>query len=145
MADSYTYSIDGLDAVLRSFGQLDTELRRNANGDLRAASKQIGVNAITMLGGSGAPQEGKILAATAPKSDRYVVIAAPNRKPALSGLKRTPARLAKTMGWAVETGSKHTGGRVGKMVASHIPAIQARAIPEYQKALANILREYRLI
>jgi len=145
MADGFSVQIDGLDEVLRSFSQLDTELRRNANGDLRAASKQIAANAITMLGGSGAPQETAILAATSPKSDRYVVIAAPNRKPALSGLKGTPARLAKTMGWAVEGGSKHTAGRAGGMVARHMPAIQARAVPEYQKALANILREYGLL
>ena len=37
-------------------------------------------------GGSGSPQEAKILAAAGIKSDRFVVVGVPNRKPALSGL-----------------------------------------------------------
>lgn len=149
MADMISVEIEGLDECLRAFQGLQSDLRRVANGELRQAAKAIGRDVvIPMLGGSGAPQESAILAAAGPKSDRYVVVAVPNRKPKLSGLKKTPAAQAKRLGFALEGGSSYPpfhGPGAGSVVRSHIGAIEARAVPRYQQALGAILRRWGLI
>lgn len=141
-------SIEGLDEALRSFKSLDRELRKNANGELRAASKAIAADLVPMLGGSGAPQEAAILAAAGPKSDRYVVVAVPSRKPKLSGVKKQPAAMAKRLGFALEGGSdkpQFHGPKPGAMIATHRDAIARRAVPRYLAALEGIMRKYGLI
>jgi len=149
VADPISIEIEGLDECLRAFQGLQSDLRRVANGELRQASKGIGRDVvIPMLGGSGSPQEAGILAAAGPKSDRYVVVAVPNRKPRLSGLRRTPAAQAKRLGFALEGGSDYPpfhGPAEGSVVASHIPAMTSRAVPKYQAALVSIMRKWGLI
>lgn len=140
--------IDGLKECLDAFKSLDTELRKNANGELRKASKAIAKDLIPLLGGSGAPQEAAILAAAGPKPDRYVVVAVPNRKPKLSGVKKTPAAMAKRLGFAIEGGSaaeQFHGPAYGSMVARHIDRIARQAIPRYERELVAIMRKYGLI
>lgn len=144
--DQYA-SVDGLDECLKAFKSLEREVRKNANGELRTASKAIASSLIPMLGGSGAPQEPAILAAAAPKSDRYVVIAVPGRKPKLSGLKKTPAAMAKRIAFPVESGSDYGPfhePQPGAMVARHVPEIARRALPAYVAALNAIMRKYGL-
>lgn len=141
-------TVEGLDTCLAAFKNLDAELRRNANGELRAASKQIANHIPGMLGGSGAPQESAIIAAAGPKSDRMVVVAVPGRKPKLSGLKKTPAATAKRLGFALEGGSgapQFHHPAPGSLVAKHLPQIAAWAVPRYEQALVGILRKYGLI
>ena len=142
MADRFTVEIDGVADCLAAFRLLDTELRKNANGQLRSASKQIAARIPQMLGGSGSPQEAAVLAAAGPKSDRYVVVAVPNRKPRLSGMRRTPAASARRIGWAIEGGSRYPqfhGPAAGSMVARHVDAIGRIAAPEYERALVGIM------
>lgn len=141
-------SIEGIDECLRAFQNLEGELRKNANGELRRASKAIAQGLTPMLGGSGAPQERAIIAAAGPKSDRYVVLAVPNRKPALSGLRKTPAAQAKKLGFAIEGGSAEPqfknpakGGIVGK----NRNAIASYAIPRYVQAVVGIMKKNGLI
>jgi hypothetical protein len=137
--------VEGLDECLRALNGLSGELRKNANGELRQASRAIASDIIPMLGGSGSPQEAAILAAAGPKSDRYVVVAIPVRKPALSGLKRTPAAQAKRLGWAIETGSDYPafgGPAAQSLVGRHRDRIARMAIPRYTEALAGIMRKY---
>jgi hypothetical protein len=141
-------TIDGIDRCLGAFNGLQGELRKNANGELRAASKQIANLIPGMLGGSGAPQEGKILAASGAKSDRYVVVAVPNRKPGLRGVKRTPAVEAKRLGWALETGSDWPAFKnpsPQSLVGQHRDAIARYAIPRYTESLIDIMRKWDLI
>lgn len=149
MADPISIEIKGLDECLRAFQGLQGDLRKTANGELRTAAKGIGRDVvIPMLGGSGAPQEAAVKAAAGPKSDRYVVVAVPQKKPKLSGLKKTPAAAAKRIGFALESGSSYPpfgGPAPGSLVASHADAMRARAVPKYQAALAGIMRKHGLI
>lgn len=141
-------TIVGIDECLKAFNGLEKELRKNANGELRQASKAIANDIVPMLGGSGSPQESAILAASGAKSDRYVVVAVPNRKPRLRGVKRTPAAAAKRLGWAMEAGSDYEpfhGPSAGSLVSRHREEIARKAIPRYTKALADIMRKYRLL
>ena len=127
---------------------MEAELRRNANGELRRASKAIAERVPPMLGGSGAPQESAILAAAGPKSDRLVAVAVPARKPRLSGLRRTPAGKAKTLAFAVEGGSgakQFHGPPVRALVGRHMGRVRAIADPEYRRVLAQIMTKYGLI
>jgi hypothetical protein len=141
-------TIEGLVECLAAFKQLDAELRKEASGELRAASKQIAAGIVPMLGGSGAPQESAVLEAAGPKSDRFVAVAVPNRKPSLSGLRKTPAAAAKRIGFALEGGSdkpQFHRPAAGSLVASHKPQMAAYAVPRYQAALAAIMRKYGLL
>jgi hypothetical protein len=140
--------VEGLDECLRALNGLTGELRKNANGELRKASRAIAADIVPLLGGSGSPQEAAILAAAGPKSDRYVVVAIPARKPALSGLKRTPAAQAKRLAWALETGSDwpaFRGPAAGSLVSTHRNTIARMAIPRYTAALTDIMRRYGLL
>lgn len=149
MAQSVSVEIEGLDVCLAAFKGLQGDLRRAANGELRQAAKGIGRDVvIPLLGGSGAPQEDKIIAAAGPKSDRFVVVAVPNRKPGLSGLKKTPAAQAKRLGFAIEGGSDYApfhGPGAGSMVKTHEGAMLARAVPRYQRELVRIMRKWGLL
>jgi hypothetical protein len=141
--------IDGVDDCLRAFSGLQGDLRRAANGELRRAAAAIGREVVIPgLGGSGSPQEGAILAAAGPKSDRYVVVAVPSRKPALSGLKRTSAAEAKRLGFALEGGSGYPpfhGPAAGSVVRKHRDDLARRAIPRYTSALLGIMRKWDLL
>jgi hypothetical protein len=148
VADRISVEIDGLGECLRAFNGLEKDLRKNANSELRNASKQIARGIPPMLGGSGAPQEAAVIAAAGPKSDRYVVVAVPARKPALSGARKTRAALAKRIGWAIEGGSLYPPfhhPKAGAMIERHIPRIEAYAVPRYKQALAGILRKHGLL
>lgn len=149
MADTLSIEIDGVDQCLRAFTGLERDLRKSANAELRQTAKAIGRDVvIPLLGGSGAPQEDKIIAAAGPKSDRYVVVAVPLRKPKLSGAKKTPAPVAKRIGFAIEGGSGYPpfgGPRAGGMVHRHADEMARRAVPRYLNALDQIMRRYGLI
>lgn len=149
MAQPISIEIEGIEECLRAFQGLERDVRRVANGELRQASKAIGREVvIPMLGGSGAPQEAKIIAAAAPKSDRYVVVAVPGRKPGLSGLKKTSAAQAKRLGFALEGGSDYPPlhhPAEGSLVRTHIPTMTSRAVPRYQAALVSIMRRHGLL
>lgn len=149
MAAPIVVEIEGLDACLRAFNSLDRDLRKQASGELRQASKQIGNDVvIPLLGGSGSPQEHAIIAAAGPKSDRYVVVAVPQRKPKLSGLRKTPAAQAKRLGFALEGGSDYPPfGKPaeGSLVRRHTDEMARRAVPRYLRALETIMRRHGLI
>lgn len=139
----------GIDNCLRAFNQLERDLRKSANSELRQTSKRIGSQVIVpLLGGSGSPQEEKILAAAAPKSDRYIVVAVPQKKPKLSGLKKTSAPMAKRIAFGLEGGSVYPPfhkPRAGAMVHRHAPEMARRAVPRYLKALHAIMVKHGLI
>lgn len=145
MSDPVT--VTGLDECIAAFKGFEADLRKQANGELRAAAKQAAEGVPGMLGGSGAPQEAAILAASGPKADRYVVVAVPNRKPKLSGLKRTPAAQAKRLGFAIEGGSdapQFHGPAAGAMVERHRPQIVAHVVPRYERAIAALMTKWSL-
>ena len=140
-------TVTGLDECLAAIAGLEKDLRRQVNGELRAAAKASAAGVPGMLGGSGAPQEAAIVAAAGPKADRFIVVAVPNRKPRLSGLKKTPAGQAKRIAFAVENGSSapqfHHPQR-GGMVAKHVPAIVAHTVPRYEQAIAALIVKWGL-
>jgi hypothetical protein len=143
-----TIVIHGLDECLAAFKGLQADLRKEANGELRAAARQIAQDVIPLLGGSGAPQEARLLESLGPRSDRLVTVAVV-RKPKLRGLKRTPAAVAKgAVFWPVEIGSDYPafhGPPVGGLVARHRERLARYAIPRYTEALATIMRKHGLI
>jgi hypothetical protein len=145
-------TITGIDACLKAFQGLEGELRKNANGELRRASKNIASGIVDRLPGYAAstasPQAAAFAAAAGPKSDRYVVVAIPARKPRLSGLKKKSAAEAKNLAWAIEGGSDYPPFKrpaAGSFIAKHRDEIARQAIPEYTKALADIMRRYGLL
>lgn len=150
--DNITVEIQGLDECLNAFKSLEGQLKKNANGDLRKASKAIALGIVgmfpTFANSTGAPQAGAIARAAGPKSDRYVVIAVPSKKPKLSGLKKTPADEAKRLGFAIEGGSDYPAfhnPQAGSLVQNHTAAMIAYAVPRYEAAVAELLRKYDLI
>jgi hypothetical protein len=148
MAGGTYVRIEGIEECLNAFKGLEGELRKNANGELRAASKQIARGLVPLIGGSSAPQEAAIIAAAGPKSDRYVVLAVPARKPKLSGLKRTPAAQAKRLGWAIEGGSDYPAFHnpaAGSIAAKHRTEMARYAVPRYLRAVNGIMRKYQLL
>lgn len=141
-------TIEGIDECLKAFNGLERDLRRNANGELRAASKEIARGLVPMLGGSGAPQESAFIAAAGPKSDRYVVLAVPARKPRLSGVRRAPSAAAQRLVWAIEGGSgepQFHGPAAGSMVAKKRAAMANYAIPRYTAAVTRIMKKWGLL
>jgi hypothetical protein len=142
-----TITINGVDECLRAFKGLQGDLRKQANGELRAAAREIATGVIPLLGGSGAPQEDPLLAALGPRSDRLVTVGV-NRKPALSGTRRMSAADAKGLFWAVEIGSDYPPFRrppTGGLVARHRESLARYAIPRYTEALARIMRKWDLL
>lgn len=162
--------IEGLDACLKAFGRLEKEMRRNANGELRKASKQISGGLKQFLGGSGSPQEPEILRAARPKADRYVVLKVPGvvphmrglqkRKPrlkpqsdkAVSAARRANARVARrskqSIVWAIEDGTAYPpfhGPGKGSLVARNMGKARRYAEPVYGAALRQIMRKYGLL
>jgi hypothetical protein len=140
--------IEGLDEALASFRTLEVELRRNANGELRKASKEIAAAIPGMLGGGGSPQEAAVVAAARPKSDRYVVVAVPGVKPKLSGLRRESSADAKSIAYALEDGSslpQFRGAARGGLVGRNIGRITDYAVPRYIAALEGIMRRAGLL
>lgn len=139
--------VEGLDECLAAFKGLQSDLRREANGELRTAAKQIAADMIPLLGGSGAPQEAALIASLGPRSDRLVTVAVV-RKPKLSGLKRTPAAKAKgAVLWPVEIGSdapQFHGPPTGAIAGRHRDRLARAAIPRYTEALAAIMRKWGL-
>lgn len=145
--DRQTLEVQGLDECIRAFNNLDRTLRRNANGELRAASKQIASGMTQYLGGGGAPQEDRIIDAVGPKSDRYVVLSVPARKPKLSGARRNSAAAAKSLVFGVEwaTSSRFGGATPGGLVRGNTKRMRAYAAPRYKLALIAIMRRYGLL
>lgn len=143
-----TLVIHGIDESLRALNGLSGDLRKQANSELRTAAKQIASDAIPLLGGSGAPQEAALIASLGPRSDRLVTVAVV-RKPKLSGLKKTPAAVAKgAIFWPVEIGSDAPQFRsppTGALVARHRERLARMAIPRYTAALTAILRKWDLL
>lgn len=144
--------VEGIDECLRAFSSLEGQLKKNANGDLRKASKEIANGIVGMLPGfaasTGAPQADAIARAAGPKSDRYVVVAVPNKKPKLSGLKKTSATKAKRLGFAIEGGSDYApfhNPAAGSFIADHRNKMISYAVPRYERAVTDLLRKYDLI
>ena len=148
---SQTYTIEGIDECLKAFGKLDRDLRRNANGELRRASKRIAADVMARgkaAGSGAAPQASAVWAAARPKSDRVVVVAVPQTKVRLSGTRRMSAPATRGIGWAIETGSGYGPFRnpaSGSLVARHIPGMLGPAKQVYQQNLARIMTAYGLL
>ena len=128
----------------------DKVLKKDANRDLRNASKAIALDIIgsRMLGGSGVPTEPAMLAATRPKYDRYVAIQIPGTKPKLSGLKKESAARAKSLAIAIEYGSDAPalkGPPSGALAGRNVSRITSKAAREWETQVDKILRKYGLI
>lgn len=140
--------IEGLDVVMRRFQDLEQMVRRQANNDLRDAAGKVSAQVVadrhTLLGGTGIPQEPRIIEGARVKRDRYVAVQVPGVKPRLSGLRRTPAAKAKSLSIAVEWGGLGVGYR-GGLVGRNRGRITSRVLRDYQTEIANILRKYGLI
>ena len=140
----------GLPEVIKSIGQLEAVMRKEANTELRAGAKLIAAKVVRggLIGGSGVPTDPAISAAARPKSDRYISVQVPGVKPKLSGLRKTPAARARSLAIAVEYGSTSPGLKGpprGALVGRNINRISDTAVREYQQLLARILRKYGLI
>lgn len=144
--------VEGVEECFAAFQSLERELRKNANGELRKASKEIAKGIVAKLPGyargTGSPQAEKIVKAAGPKSDRYVVVGVPQRKPRLSGMKRTTASQAKAIGWAIEGGSQYPpfhGPKQGSLVSDHKQDLMNYAAPRYSAELHRIMSKYGLV
>lgn len=143
-----TLEVTGIDECLKAFSGLEKDLRKTANGELRAAAMKTAREVIPMLGGSGSPQEAAILGSLGARSDRLPTVAVV-RKPKLSGLKKTPAGIAKgAVLWPIEQGSDYKafhGPPAGGIAGRHRAQIAQKALGSYMKALADISRKWGLL
>ena len=149
MATTANYTIDGLDEALKAIGSLQSDLRRMANSELRAASKQIATDAAGRLPAysSGAAQASAVASTARPKSDRMPVVRIPGKKVPIAGVRRSRGLAASRQ---VAFGA--TGGGTARQFAGtrnwihqHRTDLLAIGLVRYQTALRATLQRYGLI
>lgn len=152
MAYTGTVKVQGIGELVGKIQDLDRELRREANTEMRQGAKDIAIRVNnrrhTFLGGSGTPTERAIVEQTSPKYDRYVALQVPGTKPKLRGLKRTRAARAKSLAVAVEWGStdpRLKGPPKGALVGRNIGKIERFVYADYQALVHRVLTRYGLI
>ena len=144
--------VDGLAEMVTKLNGLERDLRRNASGELRQGAKGISLGVVarrhSLLGGSGTPQEWGIVEKARVKYDRFVAVQIPGVKPALSGVRRTPAARARSLAIAVEYGStdpRLSGPPRGALVGRNIGRIIDHVRGDYQSLVLHVLRKYGLL
>lgn len=167
-------TVQGLDQTLRQFDRLSAELKKKANGELRAASKAIAADLIPVINrtaaASPAPQAVAVAGTARAKSDRRVTVTIGTVNPkfrnhpwTVPGVKRK-VTTKKSDRVSVAFGSNYGprgGHRQGRGWGANFydvardpgglfvePAV-ARSVnaakSAYERALATILRKYGLI
>ena len=164
MGASFTLGMTGVDACLARFGELDKDLRRQANRDMRSVAKQIATDMLPLVRGivaaGPAPQSARVATTARVKSDRVPVVTVGSVNPPLSGFRRSRGdRLAKgSVAYGVEFGTagghRAAGGadyyRMGRVAGGAAlgrqrQVMQTSFTESYRHALADVMRQYGVI
>jgi hypothetical protein len=138
--------LDGLTETLRAFQQLDKELRREANGELRKAARECAAELAVELRAAAAasptPVAGRVATSIRVRSDRIpVVIVGGNRKVGVRGGR------AGALVWGSELGGEHfaAGRGPGYWIAPTVRRFATNgAVTRYKRAVYDLLRKYGL-
>jgi hypothetical protein len=139
-------SIDGMDETLRAFRGLDTDLRKEANAEIRAAARVAATELANELRAAAAaaatPVARRVAASIAVKSDRYPTVS-------IGGSKRVGRRgaPAAALVWGSEQGGRNfaAAGGGSYWIAPTVDRFQGSlAVPIFETALAAIVARYGL-
>jgi len=144
--------VDGLMETLQATRELERELRSHANAELREAAKASARELAAMLvlsaRSSGVPVASRVARSIRVKSDRIPVVS-------IGGATRVGARKAPAgaLVWGSEQGPKSSPNRFGVAPSSSgywiAPAVarfaSSEALVVYRRAVAHVLRRYKLI
>lgn len=148
---SLSIDVDGMTETLRAFRGLETDIRRQANGELRKAAGDCARGLVAELrasaASSGVPVAPRVAATARVKSDRLPAVS-------IGGAKRVGrygAPAARLL-WGSEHGPRSDINRFGVPAGPGYwirPAVERfssnEAIRVYRGAVAAIMRRYRLL
>ena len=166
--------IEGINECLKKFSQLEGDLRKEANRELRAAAKEIALREVmpALPGWASRAPQPRLAAAIAEgarvRSDRMISVRLGSVVPQVSGFKKSRIMKRKkqnmaALAWGSEVGPNggHTpgsksggegtnfyagGGREsgGKWIKPNIDEIAPKAVDHYKDALLAIMRKYEI-
>lgn len=147
-----TVEVKGLAELVGRIGELDKVLRQDANTELRQGAKAIGLRVVSrrheLLGGSGIPQDARIVEGARIKYDRFVAVRVPGVKPKLSGLRKASAAEGRSLAVAVEYGSQAPQLQhppKGALVGRNIARITSAVGDDYKDLLYKVLKRHGLL
>lgn len=165
-----TVTVEGQDAVLKSFDRLSASLKKTANAEIRRASKDIAQGLLAPLresaAGSGVPQAIAIAGTARAKSDRkvYVSVGTVNpvfrnhkwRATARKGAKAASHRVSVAFGSNYGPKGGHREGTpanyytvprnmAGYWIEPTVKRAAGDAADKYRTMLAQMMRKYGLI
>ena len=167
-------SIEGVDECLKKFSLLEKDLRKTANGELRAAAKEIALKEVmpALPGWAARAPQPRLAAAIAAgarvRSDRVISVRLGSVIPRVSGfqkskiMKRKKQNMA-ALAWGSEVGPNggHTPGSKsggvgtnfysgegmesgGKWIKPNIDEVAPEAVKHYKDALVTIMKKYSI-
>jgi hypothetical protein len=152
--DGRTVQIIGLKEVLRMFNDLDGELRKTANGELRQAARKIADDLqqkVQSSGGGPAPQGAAVAQTARARNDRIVKVAVPGvnirfSRESVGGSRRGAVAFGANYGPAGSINYyKVARNTSGYFVEPAVDDVMNLADERYMTALDSILRRYGLI
>jgi hypothetical protein len=145
------FAIEGLTETLRAFQGLERDIRRQANGELRAAAGTCASGLVDELraaaGGSGVPVAPRVARSVRIKSDRLPAVS-------IGGAIRVGRRgaPASRLLWGSEHGPRGAVNHFGVAPGPGYwikPTVErfgkSRAVDAYKRAVVSIMRHYRLL
>lgn len=139
--------VEGLTETLKAFQGLETDIRRQANGELRQAAGECARGLVSELqssaAASGVPVAPRVASSVRVKSDRLPSVT-------IGGSKRVGIRgaPASRLMWGSESGGKNFGRPAGGQywIAPAVDRFKGNeAITHYRVAVGRIMRKYGLI
>jgi len=144
--------VQGVQETLKAFSGLEADLRKTANGELRAAAKECAgalvVDLQAAAGGSGVPVARRVAASIKVKSDRIPVVS-------IGGPKRVGVRggSAGALLWGSERGPagpvNHFGvaqNAAGYWIAPTVERFASSKAPDvYRRKVYEIMRKWGLV
>lgn len=150
MAAGFSVRVDGLQETLDSLRGIETDLRKEANSEIRLAAKAVAGSLVVALQGaaaaSGVPVAPRVASSAKVKSDRFPTVV-------IGGSKKVGRRgaPASALVWGSENGPRgsvnHFGVPPGSgyWIAPTVERIEtSRAVPEFTQAIEAIVHRYRL-
>lgn len=143
----------GLDDVLRSFSSLERDLKRTANGELRAGAKKIADRLVQKLHKAGSvtpqgPAAGKTARA---KSDRTVkvklgAVGIPFQRGKITGKRAVAVTYGANYGPLGEVNYyKAPRNAAGYWIEPTVKPMEQQALRDYENLLVRMMRKYGLV
>jgi hypothetical protein len=137
----------GVEETLSAFKGLESDMRKQANAELRVAAKECAGGLVTALqaaaAGAATPVAARVASSIKVKSDRIPVVS-------IGGSKRVGRRgaPASALVWGSEQGGKNFAASAGGSywIAPTVDAYaSSAAIPRYNRAVWDTMRRWKLV